>query len=202
VKAGSVSPSLVSSVDIAPTFLELAGVQAGPTFQGVSFVPVLREPASSVRAHAFAEDHWHDYEDHGRAVTDGRYKLIRNDYFDLPGTPPADAGRSPTFQVMRRLRDEGRLSEAQRAVFIRPRPHYELYDLASDPDELENRAEDPAFRATRRRLEAALAEWAKKTDDTIPPVRTPDEFDRETGQPTAARVRPRPSKAEMFPDGR
>ncbi len=201
VKAGSVSQSLVSAVDIAPTFLELADVETGPTFQGVSFAPVLRNPASTVREHAFAEDHWHDYEDHGRAVTDGRYKLIRNDYFDLPGTPPADAGRSPTFQVMRTLRDQGRLSPAQRAVFTQPRPQYELFDLTSDPDELENLAEDPAFRDLRRRLEAALAEWAEDTDDTIPTVRTPDEFDRETGQPTSARVRPRPSKAEMFPDG-
>ena len=94
------------------------------------------------------------------------------------------------------------LAQAQKAVFIQPRPHYELYDLVSDPDELQNLAEDPASRATRRRLEAALAEWAGDTDDAIPAVRAPDEFDRETGQPTAARVRPRPSKAEMFPDGR
>lgn len=201
VPPGSVTPTLVSSVDIAPTFLDLAGVEAGNTFQGVSFAPVLMNPAASTRVYAFAEDHWHDYEDHGRAVTDGRFKLIRNDYPDLPGTPPADAGRSPTFRAMRQLRDAGGLGPAQSWVFTAPRPSWELYDLESDPHELENRVVDPAMSSTRRRLQEALDAWSQRFDDSVPSTRTPDEFDRETGQPTPARIRPRPSKAEMFPDG-
>jgi hypothetical protein len=46
-------------------------------------------------------------------------------------------------------------------------------------------------------MRAALADWEAKTEDMKPAERTPDEFDRLTGLPTPARVRPRPSKAEM-----
>ena len=34
--------------------------------------------------------------------------------------------------------------------------------------------------------------------DVMPPRRTPDEFDRETGAPLPNRARPRPGKAEMW----
>ena len=46
-------------------------------------------------------------------------------------------------------------------------------------------------------MRAALADWETKTEDVMPTERTPDEFDRLTGLPTPARIRPRPSKAEM-----
>lgn len=106
VAAGGVTDSLVSAVDIAPTFLRAADLPSPATFEGVSFLPVLDDPEVSVRDHVFAEDHWHDYEDHGRSIGNQRWKLIRNDYPDLPATPSADAGRSPTWQTMLSMRRE------------------------------------------------------------------------------------------------
>jgi N-sulfoglucosamine sulfohydrolase len=44
-----------------------------------------------------------------------------------------------------------------------------------------------------------LNQWGRETDDRIPANRTPDEFDRETGQPLPTRRRPRPGKKEMNP---
>jgi len=76
VKPGSVSNSLVSSVDIAPTFLEAAGLRAGPSFQGNSLVPTLRNPKAVIRDEVFAERDWHDFDDHARAVRSERYKYI------------------------------------------------------------------------------------------------------------------------------
>jgi hypothetical protein len=43
-----------------------------------------------------------------------------------------------------------------------------------------------------------LGQMRLKTNDFIPEKRTPDDFDRTTGLPTEARIRPRPSKAEML----
>jgi arylsulfatase A-like enzyme len=40
---------LISAIDIAPTLLELAGVPRPATFQGVSFLPILCNPAATVR---------------------------------------------------------------------------------------------------------------------------------------------------------
>ncbi|MDX1283643.1 MAG: hypothetical protein R3182_01460, partial [Draconibacterium sp.] len=37
-----------------------------------------------------------------------------------------------------------------------------------------------------------------QTKDYLPNRRTPDEFDRESGMPNKYRIRPRPSKKEMW----
>ena len=74
-----------------------------------------------------------------------------------------------------------------------------MYDLKRDPSELHNRVNDLAYSKVKNELIAALAEWTKATKDYIPSQRTPDEFDRVTGEPDhLVRKRPRPSKKEMF----
>ncbi|WP_315850010.1 sulfatase family protein [Rhodopirellula sallentina] len=200
VRPGQSTHALVSAVDIASTFLEVVGGNADSLpNDGVSFASVLKDPTVSHREFAFAEDHWHDYEDHARCVVDGRFKLIRNDYVDLPSTPSADAGRGLTWQEMLRLHKVGGLNEAQQACFRVPRAKWELYDLQRDPAELFNRADDPAYASVRSRLGDALHNWSDQTGDFLPSRRTPDEFDRVTGEPDhSVRKRPRPSKKEMF----
>lgn len=178
-----VSASLVSTVDIAPTVLELAGVRRPASFQGSSFVPLLRDPGQRVRDHVFAEKNWHDFEDRSRAVRSERYKYIRNDYTDLPNTPPADALTSPTMQSIRELRDRGMLPAEQSTIFAVPRPAEELYDTWTDPFELRNLADDDRYRSVLARLRHELETWQRITDDVPPPARTPDRFDRETGEP-------------------
>ena len=178
---------------------DIAGLPPAPSYVGKSIVPILLDDSSAIRNFVFAEDHWHDYEEHARAIVSKRFKLIRNDYPDLPETPSADAGRSPTWQVMRRLRDEAKLTTAQLACFRAPRPSYELFDLVKDPDEINNLANDDRYQKTLEKLIRELDAWSSQTNDWMPTKRTPDEFDRVTGQPDhSVRVRPRPSKMQMF----
>jgi arylsulfatase A-like enzyme len=197
VGAGSRCNSLLSSVDIAPAFLELAGLSTPKVFEGRSFLPLLRNPQQGIREFVFAERNWHDYEDRVRAVRNRRFKYIRNFYNDLPNTPPADVVRSVAYREMIRLRDEGRLVDAQKNTFIQPRAKEELYDTQSDPFELKNLASDPAQARRLKRFRSALAKWQKETGDTKPRFRTLDEFGREDGQALPVRERPRPDKAEM-----
>jgi arylsulfatase A-like enzyme len=180
---GSVCTSLVSSIDIAPTLIELAGIGSAKTFQGTSFVPTLRDPKAQIDRYVFAEHNWHDYTACERAVRSTRYKYIRNDYPELPLTPPADAVTSISHQAMRKLRDAGKLSAAQSECFFRPRASEALYDLDADPHELVNLAAVPALADVVREMRDELTKWRKRTGDGPPRVRTPDEFDRETGQP-------------------
>ncbi len=199
IQRPATTDALVSAVDIAPTFLQLAGTSIDPSMEGKSFVDVFRDPTRSHRRYAFAEDHWHDYEDHSRCVATGRYKLIRNDYVDLPPTPSADAGRSLTWQSMLRLQDKGNLLPHQQTCFLAPRAAWELYDLQRDPGELTNLIDDPAYKTVRNEIQKALSDWTIETGDYLPSRRTPDEFDRVTGEPDeTVRVRPRPSKMQMF----
>ncbi len=90
VRPGSRCGSLVSTIDIAPTVLKLAGIEPGPSFQGKDFSPLFQDPTAKVRDLIFAERNWHDYAAHGRAARSERFKYIRND--DTRQSPDAPGG--------------------------------------------------------------------------------------------------------------
>lgn len=200
-RAGTPTASLVSTIDIAPTVLELAGVTAPPTFQGVSFAPVLRDPAAVVRRHAFSEHNWHDYEAHGRAVRSEGYLYLQNHRPAQPWQGPADSVRGASHLALRAARDAGQLTPAQADVFLAPRPGEELYHSASDPLQLKNLAADPAHRAVKVRLAKLLADWTAATGDTVPAQLTPDGFDRETGAAVRPPGAPKGKAAKAPPRG-
>lgn len=181
VAAGSVTQQLASSVDLAPTFAELAGTESA-TFQGVSLLPLLSDPAQSVRRYAFSEHNWHDYQACERSVRSMRFRYIRNDFPELPGTPPADAVRSPSYRSILAGADEGTLSKAQRHCLIAPRPPEELYVVAEDPHQLTNVAADAQYAKDLRRLRDALAAWQQRIDDPVAAGASPDRFDRRSGK--------------------
>ena len=191
VKAGTVCERLVSTVDIAPTFIKLAGLPENKVFEGKDFSPLLESPEKAIREFIYAEHHWHDFDACERALRSEQFKYVRNYFSDLAATPPADAVRSPTFQTMRHLRDSGKLTQAQKDSFQKPRPAEELYDLNSDPDEMNNLAADPGYASTLAKFRQQLETWQKETHDIAPVGRTRDEFDRETGEPLPDRKRPR-----------
>lgn len=187
VRRGSETKSLISSIDLGPTILELAGVKPATTIQGKSFAKILAEPTTKTRDAIFAEHNWHDFEDHSRAVRTLRYKYIQNAYTDVPGVPPADAVRGETFQAMLRLKSAEKLPAQQLQCFTLPRPAEELYDLENDPHEMQNLATDPKHTKILEELRGSLEDWKHRTDDRVPKVRRADEFDRVTGKRLAAK---------------
>jgi arylsulfatase A-like enzyme len=59
IKPGSVSDSLISSIDFAPTLMKLLGIRSRhqpPDMQGVDMTPVLRDPSKKVRDHCLIEE--------------------------------------------------------------------------------------------------------------------------------------------------
>ncbi|MEM7600234.1 MAG: sulfatase-like hydrolase/transferase, partial [Verrucomicrobiota bacterium] len=76
-KPGTATGQLTESVDIFPTLAELAGLAApsGPQpIDGVSLVPVLKDPDARVRDHAF---HVYPKAKMGRAIRTDRYRLVQ-----------------------------------------------------------------------------------------------------------------------------
>jgi arylsulfatase A-like enzyme len=169
------------------TVCDLANVPRPKSFQGMSFLPMIDDLSASGREAIFAEHNWHDYEARDRAVRTSRWKYIRYDYNDLPGTPPADAVRSPTYDEMKRLRAADSLSKAQARPFVVPQPKEELFDVEKDPHELTNLAADPAYASQLAELRLRLDVWQKETDDRKPSQRRGDGFDRESGLPIGKR---------------
>ncbi len=182
ITPGSTCKSLISSVDIAPTFIELAsGIKQSPTFQGKSFAKLLTNPKLHTRKYVFAEHNWHDYQAHERAVRSERYLYLWNAFPKLAGTPPADAVRSPTYRDMIALEKSEKLKPHQRGTFITPRPKVEFYDLQKDPHCLKNLAKDESLSAIIATHRQQLEMWKKRTNDRVPENPTPDKYHREKG---------------------
>ncbi len=174
--------ALVSSIDIAPTFCELAGAGISKTYQGVSFVPVLEDYSAESRDYIVGEHNWHDYQAFERAIRNQKFLYIRNSFPELNASPPADAVRSLTYQEMIGLFKAGNLKEFQQDCFIAPRPFEELYDVVMDPHQLYNLAANPDYQNDLERMQNLMNDWILEYNDTIPENPTPDKFDRWSGK--------------------
>lgn len=168
------SSSLVSVIDIAPTILEMAGIDVPESFQGRSFQVLLDDPDQPFRNYVFAEHNWHDYEAHERMVRNREFMYILNSRPQKPQMGPADAVGSPAFEDLQRLRAEGELSAIQADVFVVPRAKEELYDLSQDPLQLVNIASVPAYQDELETMRGVLSRWMEPTGDSIPAKLTPD----------------------------
>lgn len=154
---------LVSFVDFAPTVLSLAGVQPPDWMQGAAF---LGHYAESPRDYVFGfRGRMDERTDLVRSATDGRYVYIRN-YLPhrIYGQHLAYMFQTPTTQVWKRLHDEQRLTPAQDA-FWNAKPPEELYDLTTDPDEVQNLATSSAHGDVLARLRTAQQAWTRSIRD-------------------------------------
>ncbi len=180
---GVESESMISAIDIAPTILELAGIDPPKGYQGKSFAPVLDNPSVETRTAVFSEHNWHDYEAHERMIRTKDFLYLVNARPQFPNGGPADSKRSPTQYALNQVRDEGKLTPAQTDIFMVPRPSEELFDVKNDPLQLLNLASVPKYQKELKEMRRLLKNWQFNTGDTTPDDLTPDWFDRETGEP-------------------
>lgn len=179
---GVQSESLVSAIDVAPTILELAGIESPVGYQGKSFAPILENPSAEIRNEVFSEHNWHDYEAHERMMRTKDFLYVLNARPNLTNCGPADSKTSPTQHSLNKVRDEGKLTPAQADVFIVPRPFEELFEVRSDPQQLLNLASVPEYQKQLKVMRRLLKNWQFNTGDTTPRDLTPDWYDRETGE--------------------
>ena len=162
--AGTVDDRPVAFVDFAPTTLAFAGVEVPAHLQGQVFAgPDAAEPKSHVFINA---DRMDSVTDRTRAVTDGRYRYVRNGLTDRPRLyPVAYAENIPMMADLHALRASGEATPAQWQIVSSTKPAEELYELSSDPHEVVNRIDDPGLVAVRDELRAALDAWIERTGD-------------------------------------
>jgi arylsulfatase A-like enzyme len=147
--AGSVD-AMVELVDVFPTLLDLAGLEAGYAHFGRSLLPVLRDPAAGHREYAFSEGGFLVEEEpkFERAVFPyDRKAALQHERPEMVGK--AVAVRDQRWTYVWRLYEPA-----------------ELYDRAADPDEAHNLAgQHPSVEA---RLSQELLRWLVATGDTLP----------------------------------
>jgi len=182
IPAGVRYEPLVSLIDLAPTILDWAGAPAPSNLRGESLAAALANPAVPGRSFVFGERNWHNADEHMRSLRDERYKLIWNNYVTLPHGTPADIAAAAPWQDLRRARDAGELEASQALLFAVPRPRVELYDLESDPHELDNLAGRLEYRDRVQAMMAELERWIEVTGDHPPQERRRDDnVDRYSG---------------------
>jgi N-sulfoglucosamine sulfohydrolase len=182
VKGGRTVEDFISHADLAPTFLEAAGLPSAPAMTARSFLNVLRSSKSGWvdpkrdRVFVGRERHTQAQPDGPggyptRALRTRDYLYIRNfrpERFPIgtePHTRPfADVDNGPSKTYMMDHRTDAAVANLFELGFGK-RPAEELYELRSDVPELKNRAADPALASVRKKLSAELEEQLKAWKD-------------------------------------
>ena len=164
IEAGSVRKDLVSFLDFAPTLLSLARAPVADHMHGRVFLGEGTEPPPAQLF--FTRDRMDKAYDRIRGVRDERYKYIRNFEPGLPYAQPiAFMDEMPMMQEWRRLAAEGALTGPPAQFFAKTKPAEELYDTESDPHEVVNLADDPAYAGQLAVMRGALESWIVETGD-------------------------------------
>ena len=131
---GSVNGDIVSPLDFAQTFLDIAGVEQPDDMQGASLVPILKgnTPDDWRKSHYYHYYEWPGYHAVNRhyAVCTKRYKLIH--FYQAKGAKPQGMDT------------------------------WELIDLDVDPNETKNFYNDPAYADVQKELHAELKRLRKQ----------------------------------------
>ena len=142
VAAGSVNGDMILNVDFPATFLDCAGVDIPPSFQGRSFRSLLHGETPADWQTSMYYRYWMHGAHHNVCAHYGvrtlRYKLIY--YYGDP------------------LGQEG-------AVGPKSQPEWELFDLEKDPCELNSVYADPDYADVVIELKAELARLQEKVGD-------------------------------------
>lgn len=159
------SDRLVSAVDIAPTVFDAIGVAAPDHLQGRSLRPIAKAASdASWRTHLVGEFHFHgsSFFCPTRAITNGRYKLIKR-LVQFRGSPIVSVDGDPANRELKKLPSEQPANDW--FARVKTPPMAELYDLQSDPNEKINRIDDESLANVVRALENKLDDWQAATED-------------------------------------
>lgn len=165
VPVGQVSDQMIEAIDLAPSFLSVAGASIPPKMEGRPFFgPNPAPPRTMVFG---ARDRCDETVFRFRAVRDERYRYIRNFTPERPflQTNAYKEKQYPVWTLLPKLQAEGKLTPAQATLCAPTMPPEELYDLQADPHEIRNLAANPQHRAALERLRTAVENWIERTGD-------------------------------------
>jgi N-sulfoglucosamine sulfohydrolase len=99
-----------------------------------------------------------------RAVRTRTHKLIFNIAHGLPYPSASDLWEASAWQEAYKQGPDAAYGPRTVRTYLH-RPRFELYDLASDPLEVRNLADDPQHAALLKQLQDKLRDFQKRTGD-------------------------------------
>ena len=172
IKPGRTVTDFVSLTDLAPTFLEAAGVEVPADMTGHSLIPVIKAEGEGRidKSRDFMvfgrERHLADYP--MRGLRTDKWLLILNLKPDLwPAGDPdkyIDCDRGPTKELILSGANNPATKKYYDMCFGKRGP-VELYDCENDPEQVNNLANDPKYAETLEKLRTQLVNYLKTTKD-------------------------------------
>jgi len=133
-EAGTTCDQLVQNIDMAPTFIDAAGLEVPKEMQGKSLVPLL---------HGKNPENWRD-------AVYYHYQM--------------DDGTKKSAHVV--AKHYGVRTDRYKLMYVYEHDFWELYDLKTDPEEMENIYSDPEYKAIADKLTHRLKQLRKSYGDT------------------------------------
>lgn len=166
-RRGVTNAAMVSWVDIVPTILDWTRAPAPKEYElpGRSLLPILEQSRPKGWDRVFASHGFHEIHQYYpmRALRTRQYKYIVNLAASLPFPVAGDVASSASWRAIEAKPSLG-LGARPVDSFLH-RPGEELYDLAKDPHEARNVANDPAYRQIIERMRADLGKFRAETRD-------------------------------------
>ncbi len=176
VKGGRSIDDLVSFIDLAPTFLEAAGITPWKAVTGKSLLSLLKAQGSGIIDQhrrwilSGRERHTHARPDNLgypiRAIRTHRYLYIRNFKANLwpAGDEYHDIDGCPSKSLLVDNRDEPGIQKYFQAA-VGKRPSEELFDILVDPGCMRDLASNPEYEKHRKDLAHLLERELKRQKD-------------------------------------
>ena len=179
IKSGTRTDALINYVDMVPTFIDLAGGDqqtvvskcGSQPLDGKSFLPILSGQARDHHSQVYGCVTWGVMEAYPmRTVRTKTHRYIWNidSHFKYPSMWALDKpGNEMMNEVWRSWEQKAKTDvfAAERVNAELYRPEEELYDLRSDPYELNNIADDPAQQEVLVSLRNKLKQWMMQQGD-------------------------------------
>lgn len=163
---GRTSHAMLSWTDLTPTILEFAGVDfAADEFHGRSFASVIEKQTVSSKNTIYAAHNFHELTMYYpmRVIRQNDFKLIWNIAWRLEYPFASDLWASSTWQSIHRNHLKHFGTRAVKDYLFRS--EFELYDLATDPNELVNLAEQAQYAEKLEKLKTRLKAFQIETQD-------------------------------------
>lgn len=174
VEAGSRSDALVEYCDVAPTFLEAAGVDVPPTMDGKSFLSVLTGGKTEHKRYTFGihttrgiingSEHFAI-----RSCGTKTHRYIRNLHPETEFTNAVTKEGKTKGQFWASWTEQAAAGDAHARAMTSKyshRPSEELYDVVNDPHCLNNLIRNEDLASIRIELSKELDRWMKDQGDS------------------------------------
>tara|TARA_B100001063_G_scaffold247164_1_gene290741 strand:- start:5909 stop:6634 length:726 start_codon:yes stop_codon:yes gene_type:complete len=151
-------------MDLGPTVMSLLNIEPPMYMDGKSFAGKFEKPP---RQYIFGSaDRFDESTDMQRSVLDGRFVYIRNFMPELPLIYRNKYREQITMnKLLIDLNQNGDLQGDASYIFMSKKPTEELYDLNSDPYEVNNLAKNKDFKYKLLELRKQLENWQIEVDD-------------------------------------